>query len=168
MTQTRDRSLAFQRVSEPAIYGVILVAGLVVIVEAEALWLVLVKVLATLMVFWIAHIYAAVVSHLGDADDEGATAFKRLVTAVRHAFTQSWGMLLAGLIPAAVLVLGVLRVLNHQQAIWGALWLAVGVLAVLGWVGVAAWSTAGSRRLLGAALTALLGVALIALKVFVH
>lgn len=164
----RDRSLAFQRVSEPAIYGVILVAGLVVIVEAEALWLVLVKALATLMVFWIAHIYAGVVSRLGDADEESATAFERLATAVRHAFTQSWGMLLAGLIPAAVLVLGVLKVLNHQQAIWGALWLAVGVLAVLGWVGVAAWSAAASRRLLGATLTALLGVALIALKVFVH
>ena len=45
-------------VSEPAIHGVILVAGLVVILgnSEEASWDVLVKVIATLVVFWAAHV----------------------------------------------------------------------------------------------------------------
>ncbi len=160
--------MLFQRVSEPAIYGVILVAGLVVIVEAEELWLVLVKAFATLAVFWIAHIYASVVSHLGDRVPEDVGPVERIEGAVRLAFAHSWGMMLAAVIPVTVLFLGVLGVLNYQQAIWGTLWMSVGVLAVLGWVGVAAWSSALSRKWLGAAFTATLGVVLIALKVFVH
>ena len=57
-------SIATIIVSEPAIHGVILVAGLVVILgnSDEASWDVLVKVIATLVVFWAAHVYAGAVA----------------------------------------------------------------------------------------------------------
>ncbi len=47
--------------TEPAIYGVVLVAGLVVVVgeSAEASWDVFAKVFLTVLVFWAAHVYAA-------------------------------------------------------------------------------------------------------------
>ena len=168
MTSPEDRARMMRTVSEPAIYGVILVSGLVVIVKAEALWMVLIKVVATLLVFWFAHVYAFVVAHIGDSVDSSMTTWERLQAAFRHAFARSWGMLLAAIIPVAVLLLGVLKVLSDKQAVWGTLWISVAVLAVVGWLGVAAWTQVRSRRFLGATVTALFGVVLIALKVLVH
>src|SRR5690606_4748216 len=99
---------SLRAVSEPAIYGVVLVAGLVVIVtdSAAASWAVLAKVLATLVVFWFAHVYAGVIAHLGDRVDHGVPVRTRLGGSVRHAVVHSWGMLLAGLVPTLVLMLG--------------------------------------------------------------
>lgn len=156
--------------SEPAIYGVVLVAGLLVILAdgTDASWRVLVKVLATLVVFWLAHVYAGVVAHLGDSRDGDLPTTARIVAAVREAFLHSRGMLLAGVIPVVVLALGVVRLLSDPQAIWGTLWTAVAVLGALGWIGVAAWSSRPSHRLLGAVLTSLLGMVLVTLKALVH
>jgi len=153
-------------VSEPAIHGVILVAGLVVILgnSEEASWDVLVKVIATLVVFWAAHVYASAVAHLGD-EYEGDTPWRtRAVRATRDALDHSWGMLLAGVIPLVVLTLGTLNLLSDQNAIWGTLWVAVLILGILGWLGVASWSPRPQARLLGAVVTSLLGLALVVLK----
>lgn len=59
--------------TEPAIYGVVLVAGLVVVVgeSAEASWDVFAKVFLTVLVFWAAHVYAGTVAHLGDEPMSG-------------------------------------------------------------------------------------------------
>lgn len=156
--------------SEPAIYGVVLVAGLVVIIAdgTDASWRVLVKVLATLLVFWLAHVYAGVVAHLGDRRDDALPAGPRLATALRASFMHSWGMLLAGLIPVVVLALGVAKLLSDSQAMWGTLWAAVAVLGALGWLGVAAWTPRPGGRLAAALVTSLLGLVLVALKVLVH
>lgn len=156
-------------VSEPAIHGVILVAGLVVILgnSEEASWDVLVKVIATLVVFWAAHVYASAVAHLGD-EYEGDTPWRtRAVRATRDALDHSWGMLLAGVIPLVVLTLGTLNLLSDQNAIWGTLWVAVLILGILGWLGVASWSPRPQARLLGAVVTSLLGLALVVLKALV-
>lgn len=55
--------------TEPAVYGIVLVAGLVAIRAegAEESWAVLVKVVATVLVFWAAHVYAGIVAHIGEA-----------------------------------------------------------------------------------------------------
>ena len=106
-------------VSEPAIHGVILVAGLVVILgnSEEASWDVLVKVIATLVVFWAAHVYASAVAHLGD-EYEGDTPWRtRAVRATRDALDHSWGMLLAGVIPLVVLTMGTFGLISDQNAI---------------------------------------------------
>jgi hypothetical protein len=156
-------------VSEPAIHGVILVAGLVVILgnSEEASWDVLVKVIATLVVFWAAHVYAGAVAHLGD-EYEGDTPWRtRAVRATRDSLDHSWGMLLAGVIPLVVLTMGTLNLLSDQNAIWGTLWVAVLILGVLGWLGVASWSPRPQARFLGAVVTSLLGLALVVLKALV-
>ena len=156
-------------VSEPAIHGVILVAGLVVILgnSEEASWDVLVKVVATLVVFWAAHVYASAVAHLGD-EYEGDTPWRtRAVRATRDSLDHSWGMLLAGVIPLVVLTMGTLNLLSDQNAIWGTLWVAVLILGVLGWLGVASWSPRPQARFLGAVVTSLLGLALVVLKALV-
>ena len=156
-------------VSEPAIHGVILVAGLVVILgnSEEASWDVLVKVIATLVVFWAAHVYASAVAHLGD-EYEGDTPWRtRAVRATRDSLDHSWGMLLAGVIPLVVLTMGTLNLLSDQNAIWGTLWVAVLILGVLGWLGVASWSPRPQARFLGAVVTSLLGLALVVLKALV-
>jgi hypothetical protein len=156
-------------VSEPAIHGVILVAGLVVILgnSEEASWDVLVKVIATLVVFWAAHVYAGAVAHLGD-EYEGDTPWRtRALRAVRDSLDHSWGMLLAGVIPVVVLTLGTLNLVSDQYAIWGTLWAAVVVLGVLGWLGVASWTPLPQARMLGGVITSLLGLLLVILKALV-
>jgi hypothetical protein len=157
--------------SESAVYGVVLVSGLLVIVanqnEASASE-VLVKVLGTCLVFWLAHLYAGTVAHLGDHHDEEFSERERLLRAVRHAVEHSWGMLGATIVPALILGLGAAGVITHANAIWGTLWVDVAILAVLGYLGVSRWTPAIWVRLLGGLGTAALGVVLIFLKAFIH
>ncbi|NLG21610.1 MAG: hypothetical protein GX555_09320 [Actinomycetales bacterium] len=163
-------SSTMRLVSEPAIYGVVLVAGLVVVVSnsADASWDVLVKVLATLLVFWSAHVYAGAVSRLGGTFEQDAPTRARLGAAVGHGLTHSWGMLMAGLIPLVVLSLGVMGLVRDSVAIWGTLWTAVVVLGLLGWLSVASWSSRPVWGLVGAVITSALGVVLILLKAVVY
>ena len=156
--------------NESAVYGVILVAGLVEILSspAAASWDVLVKVLVTVVVFWLAHIYAGTVAHLGDEHEADLPALQRLARAARYSLNHSWGMLLTALIPVGMLLLGVIGVVSDDIAIWGTLWVAVVVLGVLGYLKAAAWSSRVSVRLISAAVTSLLGLVLIGLKMLVH
>lgn len=157
-------------VTEAAVYGVILVAGLVVIVAntVDASWDVLVKVLATVAVFWAAHVYAGTVAHLSDDHEPGVPARTRLGHAARYALDHSWGMLVAALLPASFLLLGVANVVGDQVAIWGTLWVAVVVLGVLGYLKVAQWTTRRWVRVASASITSLLGLILIGLKILIH
>jgi hypothetical protein len=157
-------------VTESAVYGVILVAGLVVIVSdaAQASWDVLVKVLATVVVFWAAHIYAGTVAHLSDHPGSDLAIAQRLRHAARHALDHSWGMLVAALLPVTVLLLGVANVVADRVAIWGTLWLAVVVLGALGYLKVASWTGKRWVRFASASVTSVLGLVLIGLKILVH
>ncbi len=157
-------------VTESAVYGVILVAGLVVIVSnsAEASWDVLVKVLATVVVFWAAHIYAGTVAHLSDHHESDLPASRRLALAARHSLDHSWGMLLAALLPVTVLLLGVANLVPDQVAIWGTLCLAVVVLGALGYLKVASWSRKPWVGVASASVTSVLGLVLIGLKILIH
>ncbi len=156
--------------TESAVYGVIVVAGLVVIIGdyAEASWEVLVKVTVTVLVFWVAHVFAGTVAHLSDAYEVGMAPLQRLRSAMRYALDHSWGMLLAVLLPVQPLLLGARGWITDQQAIWSTLWAAVLALAILGWVKVARWSKRTSYRLIGAGVTGGLGLVLILLKTLVH
>lgn len=156
--------------TEPAIYGVVLVAGLVVIVgeSAEASWDVFVKVCATVAVFWAAHVYAGTVAHLADEPDSSVPLSRRAVVAGRVAVEHSWGMLLAAVIPLSLLLVGHGHVLDAQQAVWAALWLSVVLLGVLGYAKAAIWTTRLRVRLVSAAITSALGLVLVLLKIAVH
>lgn len=156
--------------SEASIYGMILVSGLLVIVSnspGTAAHEALIKVMATVGVFWLAHVYSATVAHLGDQHrDTDATI--RIPRAIGHAMNDSWGMLIAALVPLFVLGLGVLGLITAELAIWVTLWLDVLILGVLGYLGVASWHQKQWVRLLGALTTAALGVGLIILKALIH
>ncbi len=156
--------------TEPAVYGVVLVAGLVVVSgeSTEAPLDVLVKVAATVVVFWAAHVYAGVIARLGDEHQPGVRVRTRLASALRRALDHSWGILGAVVVPLLVLLLGVVDVLTHSQAVWGTLWVSVLLLGVLGYYKVANWAGRGWVRLASAAATSTLGLALILLKTFVH
>lgn len=157
--------------SESAVYGVVTISGLLVIVANQSdagTTDALVKVLATIVVFWLAHVYAGTVAHLGDAHDFEQLSRDRFLRALGKSLAHSWGMLLVALVPAIMLTLGVLGLLSHEAAIWATLWLDVALLGVLGYFGVAGWTRRLWPRLVGAAVTAALGVVLILLKAWIH
>jgi len=157
--------------SESAVHGVVLISGLLVIVAGQpdaAAPDVLVKVVATAAVFWLAHVYSGAVAHLGDHHEEDHPSQIRLGKAVVYSLNHSWGMLSAALVPIVILGLGVVGLLSYEQAIWGTLWVDVAILAVLGFVGVSTWTRSIVPRLVGALATALLGVGLILLKAMIH
>jgi hypothetical protein len=165
-----ERDVMKDLATEAAIYGVVLVAGLVAAVgeAAEASWDVFVKVCVTVLVMWTAHLYAGVVAHLGDERDSAATFRQRLGHATHDALVHSRGMLIASILPLAVLLLGHFGVLTDEQAVWAALWLCVGLLGVLGYAKIAAWARNRWLCLASGAVSAALGVVLILLKLSVH
>ncbi len=157
--------------SESSVYGVVLVSGLLVILANQSdtpAVTVLLKVLGTALVFWLAHVYAGTVAHLGDEPDAGSPARGRLAGAVRHSLAHLWGMLLAPVVPAVVLGASLLAPITQEQAIWATLWVNVGLLGVLGYGGVSRWSDRVWVRLTGAFITAAFGLALVLLKALIH
>lgn len=157
--------------SESAVHGVVLVSGLLVIVANQpdaAARDVLIKVLATSAVFWLAHVYSGAVAHLGDHHEEPYPSSVRLGRALVYSLNHSWGMLSATLVPIVILGMGVVGVLSYEAAIWGTLWVDVAILAALGFIGVSAWTRGLLPRLIGALCTALLGIGLILLKAMIH
>lgn len=160
-------------VTEAAVYGVILVSGLILVTGqyADASWDVFLRTLGTVLVFWAAHVYAGTVAHLGDGTEGLPDREKFKVgfgSALLGAIKHSTGLLVAALIPSLVLLLGAAGVLSDNDAIWGALWIDTLLLGILGYIGVARWATGIRWRLLGALCTALFGIIIVALKVLIH
>lgn len=157
--------------SESSVYGVVLVSGLLIIVanksDAEPVS-VLLKVLGTAVIFWLAHVYAGAVSHLADEPDAEASTADRLAAAIRQSLGHLWGMLAAPVVPAVALSVSALGLVSPEQAIWGTLWVNVALLAVLGYRGVARWSGRIWVRLAGALVTAGFGLILVLLKALIH
>jgi len=112
----------------------------------------------TLLVFWLAHVYAHTIAH--------HAGVKSVRTALADALESSSGMLIAAVPSTIVLLLGVVGILP-DAADWS-LVLAVVVLGVLGWQSFAERGTGIGGRVVGAVVSALLGLALMILKVSVH
>ncbi|MFF2052567.1 hypothetical protein ACFVU2_13280 [Leifsonia sp. NPDC058194] len=149
-----------------AIYGTIVYASVVAAASIEdddqaAAVRVLVFSVVSIAVFWLAHVYSTALGFHGDAD----RVSDRLRDSLRHAMAESAGMLEAAVIPSVPLLLATLGVLRPQTAVTIALWLAVLMLALLGYLiflvrGRPAWACA-----LGAVVTGLFGVVVILLKI---
>lgn len=112
----------------------------------------------TLIVFWLAHVYARTIA--------GHGAAKSIRGALGEALEESSGMLVAAIPPTIVLLLGAAGVLP-DAADWS-LVVAIGVLGVLGWQSFAERGSGVGGRIVGAIVSALLGLALVILKVTVH
>ncbi|MGR0319166.1 hypothetical protein [Agromyces sp. ZXT2-3] len=153
-------------VTEESVYGVILVSGMIVVAggHGDSSWSVFWTVVLTVLVFWAAHVYAGTVAHHG-MDDHRMVG---LGEAFRGAMRRSLGMLVAALIPAFILLLGATRAIPDPIAIWTALWVGVGVLAVLGFIAFRRRGASLLIQVTGALGTAAFGVAMIVLKAFVH
>ncbi len=166
VTEVRRGGLAHLVTSAGSVYGLVLVAGMIVISRnltgssIEALGV----VVATLVVFFIAHVYADVVGYLADVRHRESS----LREAIRHGIQDSAGLLVLGSIPVIVLLLGVVGVLGRSDAVWLALALDVLLLGILGWAITAARTSRVLHRLGGALLTAALGGVMILLKVLIH
>lgn len=158
-------SVARILMSEEAIYGLILVSGMIVVSGSErgTALNAFITVGVTVIVFFGAHVYAGTLGRLAATDGKAG-----LRASLRSSLHQSAGMLIASVAPLLVLLLGATRVIDDQLAMWTALVLDSVILGVLGWVAVARWNSHWSMRLLSALLTAAFGGVLIILKAVVH
>jgi hypothetical protein len=149
--------------TEEAIYGLILVSGMIVVSAGSGAWSAFVTVLVTVLVFYAAHVYAGTLGRLAATDGHAG-----LRASFRAATRQSVGMVIAAVAPLFVLLLGATRVVEDDTALWIALIVNTLILGGLGWVAVARWSTHWWPRLLSALLTAAFGGVLILLKAVIH
>lgn len=159
------RHMARALFTEDAIYGLILVSGMIVVsgpLTGES-WGAFATVSVTVVVFWIAHVYARALSVYARHREQ-----HNLGRAIREAIYESRGMLIVSVPPLLVLLAGLTRVVDDEFAIMTALLVDVALLAIVGWIAVARWSRSGWARTGGAVLTAMFGVVLIALKAIIH
>lgn len=167
MTDTGSLPALVRRIlmTEEAIYGLILVSGLIVVSNnlAGTSLNALLTVIVTVLVFFAAHVYAGTISRLAAERGDGKLRAS-LIAALHH----SEGMLLVSLAPVVILLLGVLRVIDDEVAIWGALTIDTLILGVLGWFAVARWTPRLWPRLGSALLTAAFGGVIILLKSLIH
>lgn len=150
--------------SEEAVYGLILVSGMIVVSNSVVGTSInaLLTVVITVVVFFAAHVYAGTIARMASDDHP------RLRTSIVAAAHHSEGMLVVAVLPLLVLVLGVVRVVDDEVAIWTALLTDTVVLGVLGWIAVSKWTTRFWPRLASALITAAFGLAITALKALIH
>jgi hypothetical protein len=151
--------------SEEAIYGLILVSGMIVVSGSSTGTAVdaLITVGVTVVVFFAAHVFAGTLGRLAATDGKAG-----LRASLRAAAHQSGGMLLAAVPPLIILLLGATRVIDDSRALWVALIVNTVLLGGLGWIAVARWSTHWLPRILSAVTTAAFGGVLILLKAVIH
>jgi hypothetical protein len=151
--------------SEQAVYGLILVSGIIVVsgTHVGTSLNAFITVAVTVVVFFLAHVYAGTLGRLAITD--GKAGFRK---SLRGSLRQSAGMLLASVAPLVILLLGATRVVDDSTALWGALIVDSVLLGALGWIAVARWSTHWLPRIVSALVTAAFGGILIILKAIIH
>ena len=151
--------------TEESIYGLILLSGMILVsgTHNDASWKVLLTVVVTIIVFWIAHVYAGTLARFS-----GRVGGGNLINAVRASIVRSRGLLVSAILPVLTQSLGAFEIISDSQAIWAALWVNSIVLGVLGYVGVARWSPNIWWRLASGLTTALFGGFVIILKAITH
>jgi hypothetical protein len=145
-----------------AIYGQVLAGSAVVALSRhdEPPLEIAAGVAATMLVFWVAHVYAEAISR--------SVARAGRARAVRHLAEREWPMVQAALPAVVALTLAALGLWSRESGITIAL--GLGVVALAGW-GYAAGRRSGRsqhRALLAALGSAVLGLLIIALKVAIH
>ncbi|WP_313811265.1 hypothetical protein [Glutamicibacter sp.] len=152
--------------TEAAVYGTILVSGLIALsaVHGESSVIALVTVVVTVLVFWAAHVYAGTVAELGAQGE----AHISVGTALRRSLKHSFGMLTSAAIPVLILLLGTTRLIPDDVANEIALWSGTVILAFLGYVAFLRRGSPIWARALGALTTASFGIVFIILKAWVH
>ncbi|WP_431798650.1 hypothetical protein [Microbacterium kunmingense] len=148
---------------EHGIYGVVLVTALIgAEIEAptdlDVIWF----VAGTVGVFWLAHIYAAVVA------SRSRRPVPPLHVGIRDGVRHSGGMALAMLIPVFLLATGTWGVLDEWTAYFLALGSGVVILGLIGYLNARRNGATWPWRVLGVVATTLLGLLVIGLSILVH
>lgn len=156
--------------TEAAVYGTILVSGLVAVSSAhgETSFVVLVTVAVTVLVFWGAHVYAGTVARVSDRDERAHGESVGVRAAFGSSVKHSLGMLSSATVPAVFLLAGTTRVIPDGFANDLALWSGVVILAFLGYVAFLRRGSPLLTRILGALGTASFGLVFVVLKALVH
>ena len=148
---------------EHAVYGLVLVTALVAVGwEEDTDFEVLLFVFGTVVVFWLAHIYAAVVA------SRAVRPAKPLMAAVGDGARHSSGMLIAMLVPAALLLVGAVGLVEEYTAYFLALGSGIVLLAVIGYANAARNGSSWPWRIAGLLVTTLLGMLVIGLSILAH
>ncbi|SDH28522.1 hypothetical protein [Microbacterium pygmaeum] len=148
---------------EHGVYGIVLVTAVIAVGWNDETDLdVLIFLLGTVVVFWLAHIYAGVVA------SRGAVQREPLGRAIRTAMQHASGMLIAMLIPAALLGTAVLGWVEEYTAYYLALGSGILMLALIGYLNAARNGSTWPWRVAGVISTTLLGSLVIGLSILVH
>ena len=154
-------------VSADAIYGLILYTALIGVAsddDASTLDVIIASV-ATLVIFWGAHVFAGTIAGHGiDKDGNEVT----LAQARRKAVAHSSRMLYAAILPTIALLPGLFHLIPTDLAVDIALLVAMIVLGVLGYQAFAQRGVSVSRRIFGGIGTAFFGLLIIILNSAVH
>jgi hypothetical protein len=156
--------------TEAAVYGTILVSGLVAVSSAhgETSAVVLITVAATVLVFWGAHVYAGTLARLGARPEGSERDSLKIRRAFRESIQHSLGMLSSAAIPTLILLAGTTRLIPDDLANDVALWSGVVILAFLGYVAFLRRGSPQLVRIAGALATASFGAVFVILKALVH
>lgn len=148
---------------EHGVYGIVLVTALIAVGWDDDTDLeVLVFVVGTVFVFWLAHIYAAVVASRAKAPPVA------LRTAVAAGIRHTYGMLVAMLIPVFLLSLAVIDLVEEYTAYYLALGSGVVMLALIGYANASRNRSPWYWRVGGVLATTGLGLLVIVLSIVVH
>lgn len=144
-----------------AIYGLLVFQAFITIDtdEGDSAWEVLGTSIGTLVVFFVAHVFANVLT------DHGEHGLRRATwRSMRHAS----GMLYAAVPASLVMVAGGVQGLEMEDVYEQTMWVTWVVLAILGY---AAYQRRGAHiviRILGALATAALGILIVLLEYAIH
>jgi hypothetical protein len=152
-----------------AIYGTILVMAVITALshdDSVTSAQLIAGVLATTLVFWVAHVYAEVLGRrvAGEGEEQGRPRWAHVVAAARG----EWPLVEAALLPVLALLVGLVGLVETQTAVW----IATGA----GVVELFAYGIAAGRRLklsvggtvVVGVVNGALGLVIVALKVLVH
>ncbi len=144
------------------IYGTILVTSIIAAADSsEAIWLSLGVVEITMIVFWLAHVYAGALARSLDSNEAFSGG------EVRRSVRREWPLLQAAIVPSLALIAGGVGLVATRTAYW----LAIGYgVATLVWWGIlfARKERLGSGATIAVVLVnASFGLCIVALKEFV-
>lgn len=154
--------------TEAAVYGTILVSGLIAVASfgGGTSFQVLLKVAVSVIIFWGAHVFAGTVARMGEHASPEARA--HMGAAFRASLTHSLGMLTSASVPALVLLAGTTRIIPDDIANDVALWSGVVILAFLGYVAFLRRGSSHLVRICGSLATASFGLAFVVMKALIH
>ena len=164
MSRTRHVVFGTGETIAGTVYGTIVVLAALVAGASNTqgrMWHLAAVVATTSVVLWLAHVYAHALAE--SVSEEQPMRARRLVDVGRREAT----IVLAAVAPCAAVVLGALDVLKDSTALWLAVWLGVGTLAVQGlrYARIEQLGGLATLAVIGTNLT--LGLLIVALKVAV-